>query len=59
MQAGRVGVAGAVAAAAAVRRWVMEPGSTMPELAMAASSAAIFLGFGLVARGGTHDFRVA
>ena len=25
-----------------VRRWVIEPGSTMPELAMAASSAAIF-----------------
>ena len=42
VQAGRVGVAGAVAAAQRVRRSVMEPGRIMPDLAMAASSAAIF-----------------
>jgi hypothetical protein len=42
VQAWRVAVAGAVAAPQRVRRWVIEPGSTMPERAMAASSAAIF-----------------
>ena len=42
MQAGRVGVAAAVGRPQRVRRSVIEPGSTMPELAMAASSAAIF-----------------
>ena len=42
MQAGRVGVAAQLRRPQRVRRWVTEPGRTMPVAAMAASSAAIF-----------------
>jgi hypothetical protein len=42
VQAGRVGVQPQLGRPQRVRRSVIEPGSTMPELAMAASSAAIF-----------------